>query len=158
MTGRSTILSWEWWLTVVILSVVLNLVAAYLKSPLDRIGGRFSSRWARRNATKRREREQRIARASKSQLAYLTLRFAASRARVEGVGLLLYGMVFVALTILLDVQVDEFNAPLRTPYVRALGVLGLTVGTVAFLLGTFLMTRATDLDREADEAGERLIE
>ena len=155
MSGGPAILSWEWWFTVVVLSVVLNLVAAYLKPRLDRAGGRFSARWAQRNVAKRHEREQRIERASKSQLAYITLRFAASRARVEGCGLLLFGFGFVALPMLLGAQGEEFNA---YPVVRILVMLGLIVGTVTLLFGTFLMSRATGLDQEADEAAQRLTD
>ena len=50
-----------WWIGVVVVGVVLNLVSAYLKKPIDLILSAVSSRWRRRSESARRERVALIA-------------------------------------------------------------------------------------------------
>lgn len=39
----------NWWLSVVVVGLPLNLVSSYLKAPLDAMGDRLSSAWKRRS-------------------------------------------------------------------------------------------------------------
>ena len=90
MSGPS-VFSLEWWLTVVVLSVALNLVAAYLKPHLDRLGGHVSTRWAQRNARESAERERRIEWGSQSDTTLATLRLRAVMAGVRGITFVIFG-------------------------------------------------------------------
>jgi hypothetical protein len=38
----------NWWLSVVVVGLLINLLSAYLKAPLDAVGSRFFSFWRRR--------------------------------------------------------------------------------------------------------------
>jgi hypothetical protein len=53
--------SWTWWTSVVGVGIALNLISAYLKSPIDHLLSRTSTRWSTRTAAKRQAGEQRIA-------------------------------------------------------------------------------------------------
>jgi membrane protein implicated in regulation of membrane protease activity len=53
--------SLSWWVGVVIVGIVLNVVAAYLKPLMDRVGSRTSTRWKSRTERLQRERNERIA-------------------------------------------------------------------------------------------------
>jgi hypothetical protein len=58
--------SLDWWLGVVVVSVVLNLFSAYLKVPLDGFLSRVSKWWDTRNEKVRQERNSRIAKLKQS--------------------------------------------------------------------------------------------
>lgn len=60
MGDTSTLFSPVWWVSVVITTILLNLVSAYLKPLIDRIGCTFSSSWASRTEKLRRARALRI--------------------------------------------------------------------------------------------------
>ena len=55
-----TVSSPGWWITAVLFGIVINLASAYLKGPLDRIGGSLSSSWRNRNEKSRREHRERL--------------------------------------------------------------------------------------------------
>src|SRR5438270_4750812 len=48
-----------WWMSVVIAGLLVNLLAAYLKSPVDRLLSHSSSRW-RASSEKRREKRNQL--------------------------------------------------------------------------------------------------
>ncbi len=54
-----TLTSPAWWVTAVLFGLLVNLCSAYLKSPLDRIGGQIWSSW---NSRTRRAQEEHRAR------------------------------------------------------------------------------------------------
>jgi hypothetical protein len=58
--------SLDWWLGVVVVSIVLNLFSAYLKVPLDGFLSRVSKWWDTRNEKARQERDSRIAKLKQS--------------------------------------------------------------------------------------------
>jgi hypothetical protein len=49
-----------WWIGVVLVGIIINLVSAYCKGPIDRILGALSTRWATRTAVLQRESADRI--------------------------------------------------------------------------------------------------
>ena len=143
MSGPS-LFSMEWWLTVVVLSVALNLVATYLKSPLDRAGASVSTRWARRNAKRAKEREKRIEWAGRSDMNYITRRFQAVTERLHG----LVDMLIALFCML----ISQSDVP------HAVGVTATVFGLLALVLGVTRMNRGFDKDKEADEAFDRRMD
>ena len=144
MTGPS-LFTMEWWLTVVVLSVALNLVAAYLKPRLDQVGGRISTRWAQQNAQRAEKRETRIEWAGRSDMNYITHRFRAVQARLHGVGNMFFAVLFM---------LGGTLAPHdKLPGVNlSVGDSAGLVGLLALALGTVRMMHGMTLDNEADAA------
>lgn len=50
--------SLDWWIGIVLVGVLLNLVSTYLLRRVDRILSTISSRWDKRTSRKRKERDQ----------------------------------------------------------------------------------------------------
>jgi hypothetical protein len=50
----------NWWVGVVIVGILINLISAYLKKPADKFLSGFSNWWSTRTEKQRREREIRI--------------------------------------------------------------------------------------------------
>ena len=60
MEGQAHIFSTAWWVTVVLVGLVIHLTASYLKPIIDRAGGHLFRSWATRNAVRARKRELRV--------------------------------------------------------------------------------------------------
>jgi hypothetical protein len=45
--------SFSWWLGVVVVGLLINLASAYLKSPIDNLGSKFSTSWRNRTVRSR---------------------------------------------------------------------------------------------------------
>jgi uncharacterized membrane protein len=50
-----------WWITAVVLAVLLNIISTFTMRGIDRWGGQISTRWSTRTAAKRRRSAQLIA-------------------------------------------------------------------------------------------------
>ena len=88
-----------WWVGVVIVGILINLVSAYLKPRLDIFFSSGSSWWARRSQEKQLQRKARIERMKADPHEQLITAFTELRIRVRGLGFILLGLfVFTAAT------------------------------------------------------------
>jgi flagellar biosynthesis protein FlhB len=59
--------SFSWWLGVVVVGLLINLVSAYLKSPIDNLGSKFSTSWRNRTLRSREKFKLDVDKAIKDQ-------------------------------------------------------------------------------------------
>ena len=74
-----------WWIGVVIVGILINLVSAYCKGPIDRLLGALSTKWATRSAVLRNESADRITLMTVSAEARTMARFEVLLSRVWAV-------------------------------------------------------------------------
>ena len=74
-----------WWIGVVLVGIIINLVSAYCKRPIDRLLGALSTKWATRTAALQKERDDRISAMSVSPEARMMARFEILSSRVWAV-------------------------------------------------------------------------
>jgi hypothetical protein len=87
----------HWWLGVVMVGIVINLVSAYLKGPVDRFLSKGSRSWATRTEKQRQERASRIERLRSSQDEQVRVLVVALHIRMRAaMGFLLAGVSLVA--------------------------------------------------------------
>ena len=79
----SDVASWYWWVSVVVVGILINLASAYLKTPIDRFLGRWSAK--RRLAAAARETEMR----RQADLIAASPELLALEVRGEAIGVLL---------------------------------------------------------------------
>src|SRR5688500_15191394 len=95
-------LSPTWWLSVVVMSVVLNLVSAYLKPGVDSLLGSLSSVWRARVQTNRTRREALIQQYREDPMLINLLGTSSVWTLVLATFLLLMSFILLALTIVPD--------------------------------------------------------
>ena len=81
-----------WWVSVVIAGIVINLLSAYLKPPLDTVLSTTTSWWRRRSEVRRRLWETHLARITSSDKVMQMAIVAEFRCRLQAIYLLLLGM------------------------------------------------------------------
>ncbi len=97
---HNTLFSAGWWISVVFVGLLINLVSAYIKSPIDKLGSKLSSAW--RNRTERSVRRLIAAVngavADPSNLAHLQFRALSNRSKSNG-WLIFICICFVAMAL-----------------------------------------------------------
>jgi hypothetical protein len=125
-----------WWLTAVILALLLNIVAAFAVRVIERWGGQISSRWSTRTAAKALRRAQLISAVRADANRLIWIGFQAQSAKTTG--LLYHGSANLFLVLAMLGAVLRVDAALWLILVL-IGLLFVTVATSAF-------SRATDLE------------
>jgi hypothetical protein len=109
----SALLSRDWWLSVFVVGLGINLIASYLRPQLDRMGGWVSGSWAGRNQRRARERS---ARGLTCTDATRRPRWAAGqhelRCRIRSLEFLVQGALFFSAMVVLYVARDHIPKPL----------------------------------------------
>lgn len=126
-------MSLGWWIGVVAVGLVLNIVGAYAKSPLDRIFSAASSHWSRRSELARAEEEERIALLRDDQEARTLLLAEEFRCRLRLLVMLLLAVFLLLLHLLIRIRVPS-SALLATDGVLYLTSIVLYYGS---LVGVF---------------------
>ena len=80
-----TITSLSWWLGVVLVGILLNVISAYLKSPLDKFFSSISKRWRTRSEIARLQRERLIAELRENPTRQALLLEEENRYRLRGI-------------------------------------------------------------------------
>jgi hypothetical protein len=122
-----------WWLTAVVLAILLNIVGAFAVRGIDRWGGQISTRWSTRTAAKERRRAQLIAAVRGDAGRLIWVGFQALSLKTTG--LLIFGLVTFLFLFLLLPGLDEVSR-----------VFLLLIALLAVMLATFLVSRASDLE------------
>ena len=75
-----------WWISVVLVGLLINLVSAYIKSPIDKLGSKLSSAWRHRTeqSALRLIAAVEVAVADPSNLAHLQFRALSNRSKSNG--------------------------------------------------------------------------
>jgi hypothetical protein len=93
----SNLLSPQWWLSVVVVSIVLNVSSAYFKSALDKRLSTISARRRARLENERREDEETVAGLREDRHRQVLTAFHEMRLRQITVNYLLFGVGFLVL-------------------------------------------------------------
>ena len=125
-----------WWVTAVILAVLLNIAGSYAVRLIDRCGGQIITQWSTRTAAKRQRKAQMIAAVRADVGRLIWVGFQAQSLRISS--LFFVGCALVA------VAVAELGPPLGMEEVTRL--LLVLVGFFAAWVAMFLGGRAADLE------------
>jgi hypothetical protein len=145
----------EWWITVVVAGVVINILAAYLKPRLDQIGGWFSRSWTSRTKRRAHERQVRIDRLARDE----TARWAAAQEEIRSrfqelsaLGLMILLCMFLGF-VLEYVHTDSPSQLVKLPSWVAIAIAGLAfLALLAEFAAMSAHTSATNLKAELREA------
>jgi len=137
----------EWWLSVAVTSVLLNLASAYLKIGLDKLGSRLFSVWRNRSERSRVANEEFVSELRNSnhlQWVYFTeeskLRFAALTHYIFG----LFLLAFAPLCALLGIA-------------NLFAIVATLIGALDFVMGMKAHAKATVIRNSRVLANEGLI-
>jgi hypothetical protein len=89
--------SWDWFISVIVVGLALNLVSAYLKVPLDRLFGTMSRAWSTRSGKRQEERAARVAALARRRDAQLDAQFMQLACRLHGIVLFIAAGFFFSL-------------------------------------------------------------
>ena len=142
-----TITSPSWWIGVVGVSFVVNILSAYAKSPFDSLLGSISRHWQQRSESSRKRRNAQISMLRSSQhlqLIYLAREHRRRLQEISWLGMAGFFMFFsVAFKFFDRLQVDPSKALLGSPYVyfvtAILGILCLILALALRLSATAYM-------------------
>ena len=129
----SNLLSPAWWFSAVVIALLINLISAYVKPPLDNILGRFSERRRMKNDAVNRKfigAAEQLA-ASAEQLAFALEQ--ELRARLQSILLLLFSIVFLVQAIILQSMTSD-----RSVF---LFVVGMLLSSLVFIVASFFCWR-----------------
>ena len=106
-----SISSLSWWLGVVVVGILLNIISAYLKSPLDRLFSGVSGWWRTRSDVERSKRAAAIAKLSGNFEEQIVLAHTETRHRLRGT---LFALVTVFMLVLyLSVKLSLVGATIK---------------------------------------------
>ena len=123
----SSLSSPSWWLGVVIVGLLINLIAAYLKPRLDRWLGGSSRWWETRTEKRRRARQARIRKLRESQHEQ-------TMAALEALRSALLGVVLLMMAAILAVCLVELSKHWKSSF----DVMVVRIGAFCCLLCLFL--------------------
>jgi hypothetical protein len=109
--------SLTWWISVVLVGILINLVSAYLKSPLDRALSAVSEQWRARSALAREADEKVIAYLRSSMDARERHWRAEVRARFQALVFFVLGIMFLLFYVMIRVRVPSVEAIQSDPVV-----------------------------------------
>ena len=115
----SSVSSPGWWLSVVIVGILINLTSAYLKPRLDGWLCVSSRRWATRTEDRRRLREARIQKLRESQHEQLMAASEVLDWRLRSVAVMLGAALLMALVVTIEVMGTSHYKLLLIPIVAA---------------------------------------
>jgi hypothetical protein len=91
----------SWWMGVVIVGIIINVLSAYLKKPLDKLFGSISSGWRERSERKSKERNDLIDTLKSDESLLVLFALTENRYRTRSVGFLLMSFAMFSGSILL---------------------------------------------------------
>jgi hypothetical protein len=136
-----------WWFSVVVAGIVINLLAAYLKTPLDKtLAG--SSSWLRSKSEVRRKAwEARVDWIASSEEARNTEVLLEIRQRLDSINSLLLAIFILVLAV--------FKSLFGEPPGRAMTVMALGISAIAFFLSFLCFRAAVSTSNAVNEARKK---
>ena len=150
--------SLAWWVSVVIVGILINLASAYLKSRLDSSLSRTSTRWRLRSEAQRLQRSKAIAALRENWNEQVLMGISQLRNEIRTVGILLASVACLSFITLLIVV--PLNDPIWWPLsqeavsriVKVSKFIFLFLGSVAVLVAMSLFFQARYQRRLLQEA------
>lgn len=144
--------SWYWWVTIVAVGILINIISAYLKSPLDRY---FQAGSARRRAIAARRQvrfEEKVQLLTANPTLLILEAHAESRYRTQAV------LLFVIATLTITVRgfIKPPGAGAEIPFAMLSGILFVTVCGL-YILAMYFMRHATAARVRVEAATQRFI-
>lgn len=132
-----------WWISVVVVGIVINIVSSYFKNYVDNCFSRAFSWWRNRSVEKKAEWLRTVDWIKQSEKHLLIQSFQESRERLRAIHFLLLGCLIAVFTSFLSqVSHDE----------RYLIILGLGMSTLCLFCSTYAFFRATDAREKLNRA------
>lgn len=142
--------TWEFWISAVIVGLLVNLLAAAIWKFAPKILAKVSDRWAERNETARREREQRIERLMESAENRTEFQFRILWFLLLGIQILLLAILFAILALIpSDLLSWPFSFQTQVP--------SLVLMAVALIISLFPFNESRRLFRLLEETKKRLL-
>ena len=146
-----------WWITAVLVGLVINLASAYMKAPIDRVAAWLSGRWRARTAALRSARQLHVAFLRDHPESRPEFRAMEARLRLKGLHEMARSCVLLLMMTLLLVSFIYNPRASQAGWTQYLvdAVIGTTV-LLFFLSITAATThfgRANDFERQLREAG-----
>jgi len=109
---QRNIASGVWWLSVVLVGIVLNVASAYLKSPLDWLFSRLSVAWSERSIKARNARAAKVLELSGSEHGQHLVLADEMRFRLRSISYLVFSVVFLVATFVAEVRPEMLASSL----------------------------------------------
>jgi hypothetical protein len=135
--------STSWWIGVVVVGILINIVSAYFKGRLDSTFSRFSSGWKQRSAARTETRNQKVAYLIANPSEQVFLGMQELRVRAQSI----YSSVLAVVSI-----VTGFFALSEIRLGQVFAVILLTLGLILFLISLSFDREATTLSSLLNEA------
>lgn len=146
-----------WWISAVVVGLLINLASAYLKDPIDRTAASLSNRWRTRTAARKETRRLHVVHLRDHPESRSEFRAMEARLRLKGLHEMARSCLLLILVTLLLVSFIYKPRPMASVWTEYL-LQGVTV--LAFLLFFVSVTSATtnfglanDCERQLREAG-----
>ena len=148
----NSVSSLSWWLGVVVVGIVLNVVAAYLKPRLDKLFSTMSSSWRNRSEKRFSERKRLADELRNDKHQQILILGEETRARIRGIAAFILSLMFLVLQLTLQVYMsgDVFHDEIR--------VVVRWFSAACILLSLFLVSLATIVFASAEMLAMRLGE
>jgi hypothetical protein len=119
-----------WWIGVVIVGILINLVSAYIKSKLDSRLADASTWWQKRSLAQKEKRQKEIERLNDNPHEEVMLALAGLRDRIRCTLFILLGTLIGTLTVSSDIKI-----PFIKTMCLAASAIGISVGYMFLLSG-----------------------
>jgi hypothetical protein len=139
--------SLEWWISVVVFGLGVNLASGYLKPYLDRIGARISRAWATRSEQRALERLAQIDKLRCNEAMRQAATLEELRSHILGIN-----------SFLMSISLSVLGISLRVLSNQRQGFLPSVCGTVLLVLGALAMLRSISHDFDARRIRQELVE
>ena len=134
-----------WWVSVVIVGLLINLAAAYLKPPLDLWLSRWSKKRTDAYSEKHTKYVQEVERLFLDPELISITGFEDLRCRLKALTAFLYGVCFAGLSIFLPILGTEYKTSLFAVILRLLAILMSLICIVLFVAEMKQVGRLTSL-------------
>jgi hypothetical protein len=129
-----------WWVSVVVVGILINLASAYLKTRLDTSVSRASKWWRLKSNVQRAQRQKDIARLRGDSQEQLVIAISEIRHQIRAVGFLVFTLIFLVFAVLITVLPpnDLLWRPWGTAWVvwgvKIMKPILMTLSTIAMLV------------------------
>ncbi len=136
-----------WWIGVVAVGILINLVSAYLRKWIDKLLARFSVLYRHRSAIVSKRREDEIESLLREPRQMILYSYRAISSQLRATRFLFLGLVFWALALFGDVK----GGP------ETLTIFAAALGAIAIFIGLIDLKRSYFLEFIIDEASKRVV-
>jgi hypothetical protein len=98
-----------WWFTVVVVGIVINLSASYLKLPLDSLLGKMSSWWLSKSEQRKIKYNERVSKLKNSEIERFKLAFMCNRSMQHSIHFAIYAVLPLATILALESTFIDFH-------------------------------------------------